>query len=232
MLKRVLVLAIVAGALTFVGCGEGGGSSSGRVAVVDLTKIAEDIGQKSKIEEAREVRERNLQISVRVLQNNVQAQLVDMAQKIGKKPEAKVPETPTEEEKKAIEEWVGKMRNLEQGRLNAVNQIRQAYAKQRQANQAAMVAEITKIRDRIKPLAEAVAKSKGLDIVITTSSVLVHDNAVDITSDVFEKVNALLSNGEFPTVKIPDPIKVTRATTQPAGGGTTPAPKTPAPKTP
>jgi len=224
MLKRVLVLAMVVGAMVFAGCGDKGGGSSGRVAVVDLNKIAEDIGQKSKIEEASQVRERNLQISVRVLQQKVQVKLVGLAKEIGERPET-AGDKPTDVEKKAIEEWVAKMRNLEQARLNATNQIRQAYNQQRQANQQALVAEITKIRDRIKPLAQRIAREKGMDVVVTTSSVLVHDDAVDITAAVFKEVNELLKADNFPTVTIPEPLKVTRTpipTTGPADGAPTP----------
>lgn len=208
----------------FAGCGEKGGGSSGRVAIVDLNKIVKDTGHASKIEEARGVRERNLQISVRVLSQEVQAKLATEVEKVGKRPEAKVPTAPTDAEKKILTEWIGKMRGLEQMRLDAQNRIRQAVYQQRQVNQQAIVAEVTKIRDRIKPLAQRIAREKGMDIVVTTSSVLVHDDAVDITDAVFKEVNDLLKAGEFPTVKIPEPLKVTprTTTTNPA-----PTPKTP-----
>ena len=220
MLKRVLVLAIVAGAMVFAGCGDNGdvGSSSGRVAVVDLNKIAEDIGQRSKIEEASQVRDRNLQISVRILQQNVQAKLVELAKEIGDRPKAKG-DKPTEDEQKLIDEWIGKMQNLERARLDAGNKIRQAFNQQRQTNQNAIRAEVAKIRDRIKPLAQRIARDKGLDIVITSSSILVYDDVVDITPAVFKEVNELLKAGNFPTVTIPEALKVVRQpTTAPAGG--------------
>jgi len=227
MLKRVLVLAMVAGAMVFVGCndGGGGGSSGGRVAVVDLNKIATDIGQRSKIQEAGQVRERNLQISVRILQRDVQAKLVALAKEIGDRPKAADPAKPTEAEDKLIKEWIGKMRNLEQARLKASNDIRQAYNKQRQANQNALNAEIAKIRDRIRPLAKRIAGDKGLDIVMVSSSVLVSAESVDITNAVFKEVNELLKAGNFPTVTIPEPMPIPTApqtTTAPAGKGTGP----------
>jgi Skp family chaperone for outer membrane proteins len=200
MFKRVLVLAMVVGAVVLAGCDEKGGESSGRVAVVDLDKIADQIGQKSKLEEARQVRERNLQLRVRVLQQNVQAKLVGLAQEIGKRPEAKVPTAPTDGEKKVLVEWTGKMQNLERARLDATNKIRQLYNQQRQVNQKAMGAEITKIRDRIKPLAQRIARDKGLDVVLMTPAVLVYDESVDITQAVFNEVNELLKAGNFPTV--------------------------------
>ncbi len=230
MLKRVLVLAIVAGALTLVGCGEqGGGASSGRVAVVDLNKILNDIGHRSKIEEASNVRERNLQISVRVLQQNVQAKLVALAKEIGDRPKAAVPATPTDAETKAIEEWVGKMRNLERARLEATNKIRQAYTQQRQANQKAISAELSEIGKRIKPLAQRIARDKGLDVVLTTNGIVSFDDSVNITAEVFKEVNELLKAGEFPTIVIPKPVKVSRV---PTTGPAPKAPDTSAPKTP
>jgi len=208
--------------MVFVGCGEGGGggSSSGRVAVVDLNKIGEDIGQTSEIEKASQVRERNLQISVRVLTQNVQTELMKQVKEIGDRPKPQGAK-PTEAEQKLIDEWIGKMQSLEQARLNATNKIRQAYSQQRQANQNAIRAEITKIRDRIKPLAQRIAREKGLDIVVTSSSVLVHGESVDITAAVFKEVNELLKAGSFPTVTIPEPLKVVRQPTS-APAGTTP----------
>ena len=229
----MLVLGMVAGALVLTGCGDkGDGGTSGRVAVVDLAKIAEQIGQKSKIEEASKIREQNLQLRVQVDQRNVQANLVAMAEKIGKRPET-AGAKPTDAEKKAIEAWVVKMRQLEQQRLNVSNQIRQAYARIRKENQQKMLAEINKIRDRIRPLAQKVAMDKGLDVVVISSAVLAHSASVDITDEVFEKVNALLAEGNFPTVTIPEKLKVTRTPAVPAAPAGDATFKTPAtPKTP
>jgi len=229
MLKRVLILAIVAGAMVFAGCGEGGtsGSSAGRVAVVDLNKIGEDIGQTAEIEKASQIRERNLQLSVRVLTQNVQTELMKKVQEIGDRPKPKLKDAPTDAEKKLDTDWIAKMQSLEQARLKASNDIRQAYNKQRQANQQAIRAEIIKIRDRIKPLAQRIAREKGMDIVVPSSSVLVSSESVDITSAVFKEVNELLKAGSFPTVTIPEQMKMVRQpTTAPAGtapktGGTT-----------
>ena len=233
MLKRVLVLAIVAGAFVIVGCGEqSGGSSSGRVAVVDVNKILDDIGHRAKLTEASQVRERNLQISVRVISQNIQNKLVAMAKEIGDRPKAAVADSPTEAEKKAGEEWVTKMRNLERARLEASNQVRQRFAQQRQANQKAISDILTAMSKRIRPLAKRIARDKGLDVVLTTNTIVAFDESVDITAAVFKEVNDLMKAGEFPTVEIPKQIQVKRApATQPAGKGTeTPTP--PAPKTP
>jgi len=233
MLKRVLVLAMVAGAMLLVGCGEdGGGSSSGRVAVVDLNKILDDIGYRKKLAEASQIRERNLQISVRVIQQKVQGQLVAMVKDIGDRPKAAVPETPTEAEKTAIAEWVTKMQNVERARLDATNQIRQRFAQQRQANQKAISDVLAAIGKRIKPLAKRIASDKGLGIVMTSNGMVSYDDNVDITAEVFKEVNDLIKAKEFPTVDIPQQLQVKRVpATQPAK--TPETPKTPpAPKTP
>ena len=223
MLKRVLVSALVAGAMVFAGCGDksdGGASSSGRVAVVDLNKILEDIGQRARIEEASQVRQRNLELSVRVLEQNAQAKLISLVEEVGERPKMAGYE-PTDAEKKRIDEWVAKMQNLERARLDAGNKIRQAFNQQRQANQQVIRAEITEMRDRISPLAQRIARERGLDIVIDKSSVLAHESAIDITVAVFEEVNELLKAGEFPTVTIPELLQVVRQPT------TDPAPETP-----
>jgi Skp family chaperone for outer membrane proteins len=226
----------------FAGCGEdtgGGKSSAGRVAVVDLNKILEDIGYKSKIEEASQIRTQNLRLRVQVESRNVQAKVVSLAKEIGDRPKAVKPAEPTEDETKAITEWAGKMQNLERARINAGNQLRQAYNQRRQADQNAIRAELAEIRKRIKPLAQRIAREKGLDIVLSASAVvLAHDDGVDITDAVFKEVNELLKAGNFPTIKIPEPVKVVRQpppTTGPApktGVGTDTAPKGGATKTP
>jgi Skp family chaperone for outer membrane proteins len=231
MLKRVLVLAMVAGAMILVGCGEdGGGSSSGRVAVVDLNKILDDIGHRKKLAEAGQIRENNLRISVRVIQQKVQTQLVAMVEKIGDRPKPAVADTPTEAEKKALAEWVTKMQNVERTRQEATNQIRQRFAQQRQANQKAIQDVLAAIGKRIKPLAKRIAKDKGLDIVMTTNGMVSYDESIDITAEVFKEVNDLLKAKEFPTVDIPQQLQVKRVpASQPAKA---PDPTTPAPKTP
>ena len=242
MLKRVLILAIVAGTLTFAGCDKKGDGSSpdqvapspapvvpspGRVAVVDMDKIIEDIGYKSKLEEARKVRDNNLLLSVRDVQQKWQAQLISLNNEIGERPKVVVPTTPTEAEKKAIQEWVAKKQNLERTRLDATNKLRQDYNQQRQANQQAIRAQFSEIAKRVKPIAKRIAKDKGLDIVVTSSSVFVFDDAVDITDAVFKEVNKLLMAGEFPAVIIPKAYQV--SSVPPTSQA---APKTPAPKIP
>jgi len=235
MLKRVLVLALVAGVAVFAGCGEKGGqggtAASGRVAVVNLNKILEDSGHASELTKTREILAENLKRSVQVVQSNLQNQLVTMAKDIGPRPKP-AGATPTAEETTAIEEWTVKARKLEQGRLNVVNQIRQKYAQQRQANQATINAKLAEIGKRIQPLAKQIAKNKGLEIVVRAASVVSYDDAVDITAEVFEEVTALQKAGSFPTIKIPELLQIRRTTaTQPADDSTT-APKTGAPKAP
>ena len=221
MLKRVLVLAMVAGGMVLAGCGDDGAgkSSAGRVAVVDLNKIAADAGQADKIQEASKVRENNLQASARGLAIKTQAELNALVEKVGKQPEIKG-DKPTDEEKKALGKWYAQRRRLEQMRLEASRKLNQLVYRQRQMNQQAVRAEMTKIRDRIKPLAQRIATDKGFDIVIMTPAVLTcNEAAVDITEAVFAEVNQLLKAGEFPTVTIPKIVPmpvVPTATTQPA----------------
>lgn len=237
MLKRVLVLAVVVGSMVLTGCNKtqevaSGKPAPGRVAVVNLSKIGEDIGHRAKIEEAGQIRDRNLRLRVQVEQQNVQARLVALSKSIGKRPESKGP-TPTEAEKKLIAEWTGQMQNLERARLEASNRIRQAYNQQRQANTMAFRNEITKIRDAVKPLAQRIAKAKGLDVVVRATSVLAHDDAVDITAEVYGEVLALQKAGNFPTVVTPEALKVTRRPTSapaPSPGDAVPPAKTDSPK--
>jgi len=181
----------------------------GHIAVVDLNKIAGDIGHRAKIEQASQIREKNLQISLRVLQENVQAKLEKLAGKIGERPRPKGAK-PTDAERELIIEWISKKQNLEKAKMEAGEKIRQAHEQQRRANQGAIHAEIRKMRDRIAPLAQRIAADKGLDVVVTDSSVLAHSRAVDITAEVFKEVNELLKAGNFPTITIPELIKVVR----------------------
>jgi len=181
----------------------------GHVAVVDMNKIGNDIGEWGAIDTAAQVRERNLQISQRAMSQRVQAELAALAKETGSKP--------ADGDKRALDEWTAKMRNLERARLDANNRIRQAFLRQQQANQQAMSMDFHRVQESIKPLAVAVAKAKGMDVVVTSSQILGHAGAVDITSDVQKQVNALLKAGNFPRTKIPKPIriKVTQPTTAP-----------------
>ena len=154
-----------------------------------------------------------------------------MAKDIGPRPKP-AGATPTDKETEAIKEWTVKARKLEQGRLNVVNQIRQKYAQQRQANQATINAKLAEIGKRIQPLAKQIAKNKGLDIVVRAASVVAYDDAVDITAEVFEEVTALQKEGNFPTVKIPELLQIRRTTTTQPAEDTTTTPKTGAPKAP
>ena len=186
----------------------------GHIAVIDLNKIIEKTGQRTKLEQATQIRERNLQISLRVLQQNVQTNLKTLAEEIGPRPQPDGPK-PTAAEQKLIAEWVSKMRNLERSKMEAGDKIRQAHEQQRQANQRAIHADISKMRDRIAPLALQLAKGRGLDVVVPADSVLAHSDAVDITDDVFKVVVELIKAGNFPTVTIPEPLKVVRPPTPP-----------------
>ncbi|MBW1873346.1 MAG: OmpH family outer membrane protein [Deltaproteobacteria bacterium] len=179
----------------------------GHLAVVDLNKIAEDTGRKSKIEKTAKIRDQNLQTSMRVLQQNLQAKLKALAEEVGARPQPKGNRL-TDAEQKLIVEWARKRRQLEQAQMEAGNKIRQAHDQQRRANQEAIRAEITKIRNRIAPLAQKIAADKGLDVVLTSSSVLAHSKAVDITAEVLKEVTKLIEAGNFPTITIPEPIKV------------------------
>jgi Skp family chaperone for outer membrane proteins len=213
MFKRVLVVALVAGIMVFAGCDgdKGGGSagtggSSGRVAVVDLSKIIKDIGQADDIAKTRQVLENNLRVSVYTIQQSVQKELNTKIEELGKRPEAKDKAAPTDPEKKLIGEWVAKARALEQARLNATNKIRQAVYKQRRDNQASIQAAMAKMGERMKPLAKKIAKAKGLDIVVDARSVFSFGEAVDITAEVSTEVSDLLKADSFPKITIP-PMK-------------------------
>jgi Skp family chaperone for outer membrane proteins len=213
MFKRVLVLALVAGIMVFAGCDgdKGGGSagtggSSGRVAVVDLGKIIKDIGQADDIAKTQKILENNLRVSVYTIQQNVQKELNSKIEELGKRPEAKVPTAPTDDEKKLITEWVVKARGLEQARLNATNKIRQAVYEQRRKNQASIQAAMGKMGERIRPLAKKIAKAKGLEVVVDARQVFSFGEAVDITEAVSKEVSDLLKAGSFPKIVIP-PVK-------------------------
>jgi Skp family chaperone for outer membrane proteins len=162
----------------------------GRVGVVDV----EYIRQKSDIDKGIEADVRSLLLvpPVKDLRQKLEAELTKQAKEMGDRPKQKS-DKPTAAEKKLIDEWVGKMEKLERARMDAVNRIRQAYNQQRQANQQAIRAADTKILNRIKPVVQRIARERGLDIVVTSSSVFVHDEAVDITADLLKEVNKLAS---------------------------------------
>ena len=182
----------------------------GHIAVIDLDRILKDSGHQAKIKEAARIRQGNLDTSVRIIRENMKVKLADMLKEIGGKPQPKG-EKPTADEQKLIAVWESKIKDLDKQRLAAEEKITQAYEERIEFNRNATTEDIARIRGGIAPLAKLIAARKGLDVVVTSSSVLAHSDSADITNEVFRQVNGLMKIGEFPTVSIPERLKVKRA---------------------
>ncbi|MCE5327372.1 MAG: OmpH family outer membrane protein [Planctomycetaceae bacterium] len=192
MLIVVAVLACVAG------CDRNSSpDKGGAVAVIDLDKIANGIGELKRINDATNADTANVQQQLTALQNRLQAELNQAVTKAGA--------TPTDEQK----------RNLEQMRLNGMAMLERARRQASEEVTRRRAVALNDFRQQVAPIAKSIAKDKGFDIVIIKADViLAMDEQVDISDPVLQEVNSLSKAGRFRTF-VPQP-PVTTAPAAPA----------------
>jgi Skp family chaperone for outer membrane proteins len=190
-MRRIsLFVALVTGAMLSAGCGMQTGqpqaSSSGGLAVLDLDVIAKSTGRTAQIEETLTTQQNGLKLQLQKVQVDFSKQLEDKRKEFG--------DAPTEEQEK---ELAGMNRN-------AINQFAQ-YNRQAETALARSKAKlIAELRAEIRPVAQEVAASKGLSIVIPKNEgfLLSVDPGVDITADV---LRAYQTRKPAPTAAIAAP---------------------------
>jgi Skp family chaperone for outer membrane proteins len=210
MRRLSLFVALVAGAMSAIGCGMQPGqqkasSSSGGIAVLDLDSLAKAVGRTSEIQSVLKSQEAGLnqQLAKAVTQMNQQV--------TEKKKEHSDP--PTEEQQKEIATM------LRNGNAVAQENKRRATI----ALQGAQQQLIAQFRNEIKPLAQEVAASKGLSVVIPKNEgfLLSVDPGVDITADVLK---AYQTRKPAPTAAVAPRQPVKAPTTAPEADMTAEAP--------
>ncbi len=210
MFTRIaMVLCLTLGvSMTLTGCGnsvngQAASDNRGRVAVVDLDKVAVALGWADELKQHVTAKGQELDVKFNALREDMRTTFEAERKKAG--------ETPTDEQKNKLNQMamelnrrLGETQNLMQ---NELGQVR--------------LAAITKYRELIRPIARQVAEQRGYSVVIVPlDNVLWYEPSSDLTDAV---VDELLRNKPATGLSsIPSP-----------SSSTTPAsPSTPTPPAP
>ena len=161
--------------LANVGCGWfGGDQPSGGLAVVDLDEIAKQVGAESEIASALKARETELNSKLQVMRANYVEQFKDRKELYG--------DNPTDQQS---EQLVSINRQINLNLVNAKQQAKSHLSTHRSEL-------ILKFREQVAPIAEQVAKERGLSIVVPRNEgwLLAVDERIDITDDVAAALKA------------------------------------------
>jgi Skp family chaperone for outer membrane proteins len=181
MHRSLPVLVLLGLGVMFVGCGmptgmpgraEATSSTKGGLAVIDLDIVAKTIGRTDEMNEAIRLRENALNQQLLKIQTSFRDQLEAKQKEFG--------EQPTDDQKGEL----ARMQNEANNRL--VNAKRTAEVNREQYRQEL----ISQFRQEVRPVAQEVALTKGLGVVIPKNEgfLLSVDPGVDITNEVSEKL--------------------------------------------
>ena len=186
-MKFSCVATVLAVTLLSVGCGT---QQSGGVAVVDLDRVANELGRSTVMLQRLQQQQNGLNQKLASVKTSFEAQLTE---KIGE-----LPEEPSEEE-------TAKFLNMKR---NANIQL--ASYKQKATNALGQLknSAIEGFRAEAMPVAREVAKERGLSVVLTVndSVVFAFDEAIDITDDV---IASLQKSAPTAPVVATAPLKTT-----------------------
>lgn len=168
-MKMSCVATVLTATLLTVGCGtERGGS----VAVVDLDRVAKELGRDTVMLQQLQQQQNGLNQKLASVKTSFEAQISENFEKL--------PEEPSEEE-------AAKLLNMKR---NANIQL--ATYKKQATNALGQLknSAIAGFRAEAMPVARDVAKERGMNIVLTTndSVVFAFDKSIDITDDVIARM--------------------------------------------
>ncbi len=179
-------------------------AQNGGVAVLDIDKVAQELGiDQSVLTELKEI-ETNLNNQLAQVRNNLQSQMNQLEARAGQQ------RTP---EMQAQLVQANRKLNADFGavRAQAQNQL-----------VSARVQRINEFRDKLRPIALESAKTKGLQVVMTlTPNLYTYDDSVDITEDVIKRAKEAGLQEEAPAA--------TEEAAAPSTGEAAPAAPAPAP---
>lgn len=160
-MKKLLILGI--SLLAFAATAQ---AQSGGVAVLDIDKVAEELGVEDSVKTSLVDMQNDLNSELQKAQANLQAQMKNAEEQAG--------ENPTDEAKRQL------IQTNQQ--LNVQFNQMKAQAQQQLANER--VKKISDFREQIRPYAMEAAKAKGLDVVLmkVTPPVFDFSESVDITA--------------------------------------------------
>ena len=172
---RFSILSLLAvSTLVLVGCNQSSSPTSD-IAVVDLNEVAKNLGSDIQIIAAVEERKENLNRQLRGAKTNYESQLRSTKNELGKELTAEQTQQLLKLKKQA-------------------NQQLLQVAQQAKANLDQHRVQLTlEFKKEAKKVVEEVAEEKGLSLVVTKndSVVLLYDDAVDITSEVTDRMRAV-----------------------------------------
>lgn len=169
-------------AILLAGCGQAPAPTPGRAALIDLEEAAKRLGRDAVITQELKDAGGALGADLAEAQKEYQGELERYKQAIGAKP------TQTDTEKLA-----------ELSRtLNMQFQQKQQQAQQELVSKR--VALVNRFREEIKPIAMKIAASKGLDMVLVKSDIVVLGNAseLDITDAVVAEMTKIAQPAASP----------------------------------
>jgi Skp family chaperone for outer membrane proteins len=158
-------------ALTLIGGCNIKGDNHG-VAVIDIERVAKETGQSEAINKELDAYKQQLQSKLTEVQTNLTKQINDKKDAIGKKP--------TEAQREELAQLFG----------NAKKQYQQAQQTATQNLESKRSQLIISVRDKIRPVARKVANSRGKNVVLVKSDILIldYDTSADITDAVIDEM--------------------------------------------
>ena len=173
-LRRTFIAALGVGLLlSTAGCGKDeAADAKGRVAVIDLEKIAKELGEIERFNNAVSTERRRIQARLATLSKGLKAQLDDAQKEAG--------DNPTKEQAEQFQRM----------RFAANDQMQKAQQEASRAVTVRRVEIVQSFRDKVQPVAMKHARSRGLSVVVVKgeSTLLAFDDTVDITLPVLAEL--------------------------------------------
>lgn len=171
MAKITGILALVAAAALGASCGKEQAPQVGRVGIISLDRVAEELGRKAVIDEEFKTRAQGVEQAARTEVGQLQQQFQQAQQRAASQP--------TDAEKQHLAE-------LQRQIAGRLQELQQQVGQQQMAIRNELV---TKFRDEVKPVARSVAEGLGLSVVLVQGDfVLFAAPAVDITDAVIARM--------------------------------------------
>ena len=171
MFNKLTSIIFVLISITLTGCENF--QSSSNTAVLDLDAIANATGQAAIIKQQIEKANKDLNSQLTTISSKLNEQLASENKKMGKKP------------------TITDKRNMEQLTLQANQRMQQAKALASQKSQQYQAALIQQLRQHVQPIAEKIARTRGVDIVLTSNNSMIWFNPViDITDEIIAAMRA------------------------------------------
>ncbi|MCE9590797.1 MAG: OmpH family outer membrane protein [Planctomycetes bacterium] len=179
--RWTLLPAMALGLAAFAGCGDGGSRSgggsgpTGSVAILDLDRVAKELGRDVAIMQTLQQEEKSLNTQLDTLKNNYIKVIEEEVAKVTKETK-----TPSDEQKT----------KLDQTRQFVASEFEKKVNEAKSHMQSRRSELIIQFRTEVRPIALRIAESRGMTVVITLPNdwVLEHSNSSDITADVINEL--------------------------------------------